>query len=100
MSEFAPRGTLSVSFGEACDRGKVREENQDSIRSASIPLGDIFIVADGIGGYQGGSLCAPQATLQRKLLLKPLLIPTLRFIPLQTRVIPQRSAWAQPSFSP
>jgi serine/threonine protein phosphatase PrpC len=55
MSEFAPRGTLSVSFGEACDRGKVREENQDSIRSASIPLGDVFIVADGIGGYQGGA---------------------------------------------
>ena len=55
MSEFAPRGTLSVSFGEACDRGKVREENQDSIRSASIPIGDVFIVADGIGGYQGGA---------------------------------------------
>jgi serine/threonine protein phosphatase PrpC len=55
MSEFAPRGNLSVSFGEACDRGKVREENQDSIRSAAIPLGDLFIVADGIGGYQGGA---------------------------------------------
>jgi protein phosphatase len=55
MSEFPPRGTLSVSYGEACDRGKVREENQDSIRSAAIPLGDLFIVADGIGGYQGGA---------------------------------------------
>lgn len=55
MSEFPSRGSLSVSYGEACDRGKVREENQDSIRSASIPLGDLFIVADGIGGYQGGA---------------------------------------------
>jgi len=55
MSQFPPRGSLSVSYGEACDRGKVREENQDSIRSASIPLGDLFIVADGIGGYQGGA---------------------------------------------
>jgi protein phosphatase len=55
MSEFPPRGPLSVSYGEACDRGKVREENQDSIRSAAIPLGDLFIVADGIGGYQGGA---------------------------------------------
>jgi protein phosphatase len=55
MSEFPPRGPLSVSYGEACDRGKVREENQDSIRSAAIPLGDLFLVADGIGGYQGGA---------------------------------------------
>jgi len=55
MSEFPPRGALTVSYGEACDRGKVREENQDSIRSAAIPLGDLFIVADGIGGYQGGA---------------------------------------------
>ena len=55
MSEISARGTLNVSFGEVCDRGKVREENQDSIRSASIPLGELFIVADGIGGYQGGA---------------------------------------------
>lgn len=55
MSEFPPRGALTVSYGEACDRGKVREENQDSIRSAAIALGDLFIVADGIGGYQGGA---------------------------------------------
>ena len=55
MSELSLRGTLAVSFGEVCDRGKVREENQDSVRSASIPLGELFIVADGIGGYQGGA---------------------------------------------
>jgi serine/threonine protein phosphatase PrpC len=55
MSELFPRGTLAVSFGEVCDRGKVREENQDSVRNASIPLGELFIVADGIGGYQGGA---------------------------------------------
>jgi serine/threonine protein phosphatase PrpC len=55
MSEFATRGTPAISFGEACDRGKVREENQDSVRNASIPLGELFVVADGIGGYQGGA---------------------------------------------
>jgi len=55
MSEFPPRGSLGVSYGEACDRGRVREENQDSILSAALPLGDLFIVADGIGGYQGGA---------------------------------------------
>ncbi len=53
MSEVS-RG-LTLSFGEVCDRGKVREENQDHVRSASIPLGELFIVADGIGGYKGGA---------------------------------------------
>jgi len=55
MSEVSTRGALTVSFGEVCDRGKVREENQDNVRNASIPLGELFIVADGIGGYQGGA---------------------------------------------
>jgi len=55
MSEVSARASLTISFGEACDRGKVREENQDSVRRATVPLGELFIVADGIGGYQGGA---------------------------------------------
>jgi protein phosphatase len=55
MSELSPLGALAISVGEVCDRGKVREENQDNVRNASIPLGELFIVADGIGGYQGGA---------------------------------------------
>ena len=55
MSKVPPSGAMTVSFGEVCDRGKVREENQDNVRGASIPLGDLFLVADGIGGYQGGA---------------------------------------------
>lgn len=55
MSDISAQGALNISFGEICDRGKVREENQDSVRNASIPLGELFIVADGIGGYQGGA---------------------------------------------
>jgi len=55
MSEVSARQSLTISFGEACDRGKIREENQDSVRRATIPLGELFIVADGIGGYQGGA---------------------------------------------
>jgi PPM family protein phosphatase len=55
MSEVSLRGAWTVSRGEACDRGKVREENQDTVRSATIPLGELFLVADGIGGYQGGA---------------------------------------------
>ncbi|HKF45989.1 MAG TPA: protein phosphatase 2C domain-containing protein [Terracidiphilus sp.] len=51
----------ALSFGEACDRGKVREENQDSIRRASTPLGELVIVADGIGGYRGGATASRMA---------------------------------------
>jgi len=42
-------------FAEACDRGKVREENQDRVRHATTALGELVIVADGIGGYRGGA---------------------------------------------
>ena len=55
MNDDSPRSTLSVTSAEVCDRGKVREENQDNVRSGTIPLGRLFIVADGIGGYQGGA---------------------------------------------
>jgi serine/threonine protein phosphatase PrpC len=55
MSEVSPQGTGTFSFGEICDRGKVRQENQDTVRSAAIPLGELFLVADGIGGYEGGA---------------------------------------------
>jgi PPM family protein phosphatase len=55
MSQAVPRARLTISHGEACDRGKVREENQDSVRHSAIPLGELFLVADGIGGYQGGA---------------------------------------------
>ena len=55
MNDVSPRSTLIVTSAEVCDRGKVREENQDNVRSATVPLGKLFIVADGIGGYQGGA---------------------------------------------
>ena len=42
------------SFAEACDPGLVREENQDSVRHVSTPMGELVLVADGIGGYRGG----------------------------------------------
>jgi len=44
-----------LSFAEVCDRGKVRDENQDSVRHVRLALGELLIVADGIGGYEGGA---------------------------------------------
>ncbi|MFZ0392220.1 MAG: protein phosphatase 2C domain-containing protein [Terracidiphilus sp.] len=48
----------ALSFAEACDRGKVREENQDRVRHATTAVGELAIVADGIGGYRGGATAA------------------------------------------
>jgi serine/threonine protein phosphatase PrpC len=44
-----------ILFAEECDRGILREENQDSVLHVSIPMGDLLMVADGIGGYTGGA---------------------------------------------
>jgi PPM family protein phosphatase len=55
MSDIAVNGQPSILFAEECDRGKVRKENQDTVLHASITLGELLIVADGIGGYTGGA---------------------------------------------
>ncbi|MGH7735890.1 MAG: PP2C family protein-serine/threonine phosphatase, partial [Gemmatimonadales bacterium] len=48
----------ALTFAEACDRGIVREENQDRVRHVSTNLGELVIVADGIGGYRGGAVAS------------------------------------------
>jgi PPM family protein phosphatase len=48
----------ALSFAEVCDRGKMREENQDRVRHAATALGELVMVADGIGGYRGGATAA------------------------------------------
>jgi serine/threonine protein phosphatase PrpC len=58
MSKVPITGQPAITFAEACDRGLVREENQDSVLRATIPLGHLLIVADGIGGYQGGAVAS------------------------------------------
>ncbi len=50
-----------IAFAEECDRGLAREENQDSVLHARIPLGELLVVADGIGGYQGGAIASRMA---------------------------------------
>ncbi|MGA3080582.1 MAG: protein phosphatase 2C domain-containing protein [Terracidiphilus sp.] len=55
MSDVQVHGKASILIAEECDRGKVRKENQDTVLHASIALGELLIVADGIGGYTGGA---------------------------------------------
>ncbi len=49
---------LSIELAEACDRGLVRADNQDSVLQAEVPLGQLLVVADGIGGYEGGAVAS------------------------------------------
>jgi len=55
MNDIPVSGQPTILFAEECDRGILREENQDSVLHVRIALGDLMIVADGIGGYAGGA---------------------------------------------
>jgi protein phosphatase len=61
MSDTPIPGPLVFAIAEQCDQGKVREENQDSVRHLRMALGELLIVADGIGGYQGGAIASRMA---------------------------------------
>lgn len=50
--------TPSLRIGAGAHRGKVREENQDRISRFRSAFGEVFVVADGVGGYQGGAEAA------------------------------------------
>lgn len=52
---------LHIAVGVQCHVGKGRTENQDRVTRVAIPFGDLFVVADGVGGYQGGSEAAQAA---------------------------------------
>ncbi len=54
--------SLVVSVGVQCHVGSERGENQDRVTRARTPFGDLFVVADGIGGYRGGSEAAQATT--------------------------------------
>jgi protein phosphatase len=54
----------SILFAEECDRGTLRQINQDSVLHVSIALGDLMIVADGVGGENAGVVSASQMAVQ------------------------------------
>ena len=52
------RPGLVMSVGAVSVVGKVRDENQDRMSRSLVPQGDLYIVADGMGGYKGGATAA------------------------------------------
>jgi protein phosphatase len=61
MSDLPVHGQPVILFAEECDRGTLREENQDSALHIRIALGDLLIVADGIGESTGGATASRMA---------------------------------------
>ncbi len=64
MSDSPILGQPVILFAEECDRGTLRQVNQDSVLHSRIALGDLLIVADGIGGENTGVVGASQMAVQ------------------------------------
>jgi serine/threonine protein phosphatase PrpC len=58
MNEMTFPEQPAILFAEECDRGLQNEENQDSVLHVRIALGELLIVADGIGGGIEGAMAS------------------------------------------
>lgn len=58
--------SLDFSVGQATHTGLVRRKNEDSFGWFSLEGGELFIVADGMGGYAGGAEASKQTVLSFK----------------------------------
>jgi len=78
----------TITYGSRRDKGLVRQENQDQIISFdSSVFGQVFLLADGMGGHEGGAIAANMAitgfkqhfqTLSTKLPLRESLVEAAR----------------------
>jgi serine/threonine protein phosphatase PrpC len=71
---------LRLQAASLSDPGKVREQNEDTcfFQTSSTPDGSngLFIVADGMGGYQAGEVASKLAVDKIREVLNPLFAPT------------------------
>ena len=58
MSSSPP---MSIRFGGRRELGYHRQENQDQVSRFSSPYGEVFLLADGMGGHEGGGIAANMA---------------------------------------
>jgi serine/threonine protein phosphatase PrpC len=54
--------TYTITYGSRRDKGLVRQENQDQLVSFDSSIfGQVFLLADGMGGHEGGAIAANMA---------------------------------------